>query len=181
MGRRLVSLTGACGNARLAADLIQWPDCPVFVDLDAGLGHDDVDRAALLERRFHHRQLIGARVGGEIEAEVDLFDWLGYLGNAAYAANVEFGIERHLHVIDAHAQLFGDNSEDDMRAAGEHGDETVERRRPDIAATTRRRLVGMNAVAFIIELQTGRRKADRHHRFRPFLQRDLAHLDSPQR
>jgi hypothetical protein len=36
-------------------------------------------------------------------------------------------------------------------------------------------------VSFIIELQTGRRNADRRHRFRPFLQRDLAHLFPPQR
>lgn len=165
----------------LTVYLIERPDCPVFFDLDAGLGHDDVYRAALLERRFHHGQLVVARVGGEIEAEIDPFDRLGDLFDALDAADIQLRIERHLHVIDAHAQLFHDNSEDHVRAAGEHGDETVERRRPDIAAAACRRLVSMDAVSFIIELQTGRRNADRRHRFRPFLQRDLAHLFPPQR
>ena len=51
----------------LAVNLIQRSDRPVLGDLYAGLGHDDVDRAALLEHRFHHRRLVVARVGGEIE------------------------------------------------------------------------------------------------------------------
>ena len=60
----------------------------MFVDLDTGLGHNDVDQAALLEQGSHRRHLIVARIGGKTKIEIDIFNRLGNLGDAADAAYI---------------------------------------------------------------------------------------------